>query len=196
MKDTLRKRCNRHGKMDSTFHRAAWSLLKMASGMQNRSKSLSPSGLFPYQLEIVDHWSTTLFPSHKSLDDLCDLDFWPIDMEMVCNTSSPHGFYSFHISMKITWFIVGIFLVECVGSVYAPSTYLYLWGEMKELILNCRSFPVHCAPWPVQWLCAMSHHQLCSEPCQRQWGRMGGWSLHWSYALYEKDTCYNAGNLL
>ena len=44
-------------------------------------------------------------------------------------------------SMKIAWFIAGIFLVECVGSVYAPSTYLsYMWGEIKELNLELPFF--------------------------------------------------------
>ena len=79
---------------------------------------------YPLPQRII--WMTT---------HLCDLDSWPIDLGMVHNTS-PHGFYSCHMWIqptKIAWFIAGIFLVECVGSVYAPSMFLsYLWGEIKE----------------------------------------------------------------
>ena len=141
----------------------------------------------------------TLFPGRYNLNDLCDLDFWPIDLEMVHNTSSPHGFYLCHMwiqSMKITWFIAGIFLVECVGSVYAPSTYLsYLWVEIKELnlkllffsgplcSLTCAVALCHVTPPVVLWALSTSVGT-------------DGWSLHWSYALYEKDTCYDAGNHL
>ena len=38
-------------------------------------------------------------PHHRNFNDPCDLDLWPIDLEMVLDTSSPHGLYLCH-----TWY--------------------------------------------------------------------------------------------
>ena len=36
-------------------------------------------------LEIVDKWSTRI-QTTKIFNDLCDLDLWPIDREMICDS--------------------------------------------------------------------------------------------------------------
>ena len=45
--------------------------------------------------EIVDQWSTRipLAPTEKKVNDLYDLDLWPIDLEIVHDTSSPPGLH-------------------------------------------------------------------------------------------------------
>ena len=49
----------------------------------------SSSQKLVWKLEIVDQWSTRipLNPDHRNSNDPCDLDLWPIDLEMVCDTS-------------------------------------------------------------------------------------------------------------
>ena len=46
------------------------------------------------KIEIVDRWSTRIPPARpeqKISNDPCELDPWPIDLEMVRDTSSPMG---------------------------------------------------------------------------------------------------------
>ena len=50
-----------------------------------------------------DEEQTNPIPNCKNLNDLCYLDLWPIDLEMVHNTSSPHGLYLCQLWIHNPW---------------------------------------------------------------------------------------------
>ena len=96
---------------------------------------------------------------------------------------------------RITWFIAGFLLVECLG---------FVWGSPTH------PFPLTSTRLKFGWrredargLCTCDGGTLTQK--ERQWI----WPLeslpekywqaractHWSVALYKKDTCYKPGNL-